>query len=432
MKTNELVNQHFYPDKKDLYRLPFSLNDNPIGWIEATDICNIKCDGCYRLILGEGHKPTKQILEEIDFLKKWRKCDGMSLAGGEPILHPDIVEIIKYIHSKGMKSVILTNGMALTDEKLAALKKAGLTGFSFHIDTTQTRPEFNKEKIKDENELNGLRLKFAKMLKKHKFYAHFGITVTAENLHQVPDFIQWGIDNVMLVSGISLIIQRGLPVMEGIEYYSGGKKVDVDLKNIGYAVDAETFEKRQIKSQDVFATIKRHFPDYGGMGYLGGSHDHTAFKWLWGTILANPKGRTFGALGKKTLELAQTFYHFTKGKYLVYPKKRIGKKIFLMSIFDPSIRKAFGKFLRYALANPARFFIPVRSMGIGMVQAPDLLPDGTIDMCDDCPDMCVFEGKLVNSCRLDECRQFGNLLQIHVSNNESEKIRERRKVLEEA
>jgi len=84
-----------------------------------------------------------------------------------------------------------------------------------------------------------------------------------------------------------------------------------------------------------------------------------------------------------------------------------------MSIFDKTVRKAFGKFMRYLLGNPFRFFTPVKAIGIGIVQAPDILPDGNIDMCDDCPDMCVFEGKLVNSCRLDECRIYGNLLHIH-------------------
>ena len=81
-----------YPRKQDLYRMPYSLNDNPIGWIEATDICNIKCKGCYRLIMGEGHKPKEQIKEEILFLKKWRNCDNITLAGGEPVLHPDMLE----------------------------------------------------------------------------------------------------------------------------------------------------------------------------------------------------------------------------------------------------------------------------------------------------------------------------------------------------
>ena len=35
-------------DKRDLYRLPWSMNDNAIAWLEITDICNIYCEGCYR------------------------------------------------------------------------------------------------------------------------------------------------------------------------------------------------------------------------------------------------------------------------------------------------------------------------------------------------------------------------------------------------
>ena len=67
------------PDKKNLYRLPWSANDNPIGWVEITDICNIHCDGCYRMIMGEGHKPLEKIKEEILFLKKWRNCDALPI-----------------------------------------------------------------------------------------------------------------------------------------------------------------------------------------------------------------------------------------------------------------------------------------------------------------------------------------------------------------
>lgn len=406
-----------YPEKKNLYRLPYSLNDNPIGWIEATDICNIKCHGCYRLVMGEGHKPVEQIKEEILFLRKWRNCDNITLAGGEPILHPNIAEIVSFISGMGMKSVILTNGLALNDDKLKEMKKAGLLGFSFHIDVTQTRPEFKKEKIKSELDLNDLRLGYAKMLHKFGFYAHFGITVTSENLKEVPELIRWAKDNILLINGLSLIIYRGLPVMPGVNYYAKGQKVDMDLGELGYTVDKEEFNQIYVKAQDVYAVIKEHFPDYEAMGYLGGTADHTSFKWLWGSLFVNTKGKTFGALGRKTLELAQTVYHFTHGTYLVYPKKRIGKIVFIMSLVDPIVRKALWKFLKYCIVNPIRFFYPMKSLGIGMVQAPDLLEDGRIDMCDDCPDMCVFEGKLVNSCRLDECRIYGDLLQIQVEDN---------------
>ena len=419
-----------YPEKKDLYRLPYSMNDNPIGWIEATDICNIKCKGCYRLVMGEGHKPVEQIKEEILFLRKWRNCDNISLAGGEPILHPDIKEIVKFITSLGMKVVILTNGLALNDEIMKEMKEAGLLGFSFHIDITQTRPDFQKKKLVSELELNDTRLKYAKMLKKYKFYSHFGITVTPNNLHEVPELIRWAKDNILLINGISLIIYRGLPVMPGVSYHANGKEVDMELGKLGYTVDKEEYESINVKAQDVYAVIKEHFPDYEAMGYLGGTADHTSFKWLWGTLLTNKKGKTFGALGRKTLELAQAVHHFRKGTYLVYPKRRIGKVVFVMALFDPIVRKALWKFIKYCLVNPFRFFIPMKSLGIGMVQAPDLMENGQIDMCDDCPDMCVFEGRLVNSCRLDECRIYGDLLTIHVDDTDVLKKKDRK--LEEA
>jgi MoaA/NifB/PqqE/SkfB family radical SAM enzyme len=406
-----------YPEKKNLYRLPYSMNDNPIGWIEATDICNIKCKGCYRLVMGEGHKPVEQIKEEILFLRKWRNCDNISLAGGEPILHPDIKEIVSFIVGLKMKVVILTNGLALDDKVLKEMKEIGLLGFSFHIDLTQTRPEFKKMKLTSELQLNDMRLKYAKMLKKYNFYAHFGITVTPENLAEVPEFIRWAKDNILLINAISLIIYRGLPVMPGVSYHNNGKAVDMELGTLGYTVSQEEYEKINVKAQDVYAIIKQNFPDYETMGYLGGTADHTSFKWLWGSLFVNTKGITFGSLGRKTLEFAQSLYHFTHGTYLVYPKKRIGKIVFIMSLIDPIVRRAFWKFIKYCLVNPLRFFYPMKSLGIGMVQAPDLLENGKIDMCDDCPDMCVFEGKLVNSCRLDECRIYGDLLTIHVDDS---------------
>lgn len=416
------MNQH--PQKSNLYRLPWSTNDNPIGWMELTDICNIKCQGCYRLVMGEGHKPFDQVKEEILFLKKWRNCDNISLAGGEPVLHPEILEIVSFISSLKMKSIMLTNGYALNEAILLQLKHAGLTGISFHIDSTQTRPEFKKEEIKSELELNPLRLRYARLVKKYGFYAHFGITVTADSLSEVPQFIQWCIDHSRLVSGISLILYRSLPVHEGVSYYANNRKVDLSDNSLGYALENDALGYKLLKSQEVYQVIKAHFPDYDASSYLGGTHDHTSIKWLIGNIIVNAKGKTFGAFGKKTLELAQVAHHWLFGSYLVYPRVKMGKRVFFMSLFDRRVRKAFYKFMGYVLGNPLRFFHPLKSIGIGIIQAPDVMPDGNIDMCDDCPDMCVFEGRLVNSCRLDECRKYGDLLHVHYKQDQQPKREE--------
>ena len=37
-------------------------------------------------------------------------------------------------------------------------------------------------------------------------------------------------------------------------------------------------------------------------------------------------------------------------------------------------------------------------------------PSGRADMCDSCPDMTVWNGTLINSCRMDEYRLYGGML----------------------
>jgi len=124
----EIIGTKQYPVKKNLYRLPWTMNDNPHGWVEITDVCNIHCNGCYRRMKGDGHKPFEQLKEEILFLKKWTNCDSIILAGGEAILHPQILEIIGFIKKNRMKSLIHTNGLALTEQLIKHLNNAGLKG----------------------------------------------------------------------------------------------------------------------------------------------------------------------------------------------------------------------------------------------------------------------------------------------------------------
>ena len=173
-------------DKGQLYRLPWSMNDNPIAWLEVTDICNIYCEGCYRQHMT-GHKPLEQVKEEILFFKKWRNPDNVSIAGGEPLIHPQILDIVAFIREQGIKPVILTNGVALTPEYLAELKKAGLAGFTMHVDSHQSRPKW---KGKTEAGLNELRQYLTDMVVPVKgVYLVFNATVYPSTYHEIPDIL---------------------------------------------------------------------------------------------------------------------------------------------------------------------------------------------------------------------------------------------------
>ena len=103
-------------DKRNLYRLPWSMNDNPIAWLEVTDICNIHCEGCYRQHMT-GHKTLEQLKEEVLFFKRWRNPDNRS-SPGRP-LDEKVIYCGNVISTKVLKD--------LTPRELSVLQKLNPT-----------------------------------------------------------------------------------------------------------------------------------------------------------------------------------------------------------------------------------------------------------------------------------------------------------------
>ncbi|MCS7061356.1 MAG: radical SAM protein [Anaerolineae bacterium] len=392
-------------DKRNLYRLPWSMNDNAIAWLELTDVCNLYCEGCYRQKIT-GHKPLEQVKEEIRFFKRWRNPDNVSIAGGEPLIYPHILDVVAYVAELKMKPIILTNALALTPELLKELKKARLSGFTIHIDSHQNRPHW---KGKTEKELNELRQLYADMIAAARgLYVIFNSTVYPSTYHEIPDVVRWGRENIDKVHGLVFITYRA-GVAETSVAVSADNKI-VDLTKLSYVRDR--FDERFVTAPEVYQIIRDNFPEYDASCYLGGTLKHDSFKWLAAAWFGTKK-KVFGSAGKRTMELAQVGHHLFTGTYLAYlSNAKVGAKVFLGGIVDPSLRKAGRSWLRHVFSHPAQLLDPVYVQSIGIIQAPDILPDGRADMCDSCPDMTVWDGKLVNSCRMDEYRLFGGMVNV--------------------
>ncbi len=390
-------------DKRALYRLPWSMNDNPIAWLEVTDLCNLHCEGCYRQHLS-GHKPLDVIRQEVLFFKKWRNPDNVSIAGGEPLLHPNILEVVSFIASNGMKPVILTNARALTPELLQELKRAGCAGFTIHIDSHQDRPGWEG---KDEAALNELRSQYAEMIARcGGMYAIFNATVYPATLAEVPAVVRWGQANVDKVQGLVFITYRIGTTENTLALDSANR--EVDLSRLSYVT--ERFDERFVTSPQLAQIIKQALPAYAPCAYLGGTILHDSYKWLVAVVIGTRR-KALGSIGKKAMEVAQAGHHLLRGTYVAYlSTARIGPAIFLLSPFDSGVRRAARAWLQELLRRPASLFDRPYLQSIAIIQAPDLLPDGRADMCDSCPDMTIYEGKLINSCRMDEYRLFGGFV----------------------
>jgi hypothetical protein len=392
-------------EKRELYRFPWSKNDNPIAWLEVTDICNLQCEGCYRQRLT-GHKPLDEVKEEILFFKRWRNPDNVSIAGGEPLVHPQIVDIVAFIAENGMKPIVLTNAVKLTPEFLRELKQAGLAGFTLHIDSHQGRPGW---KGKNEAEHNELREQYADMIAAQGgLVTIFNSTVYPSTFHEIPDVVQWGRANVNKVHGLVFITYRILDTDTAVGIDTTGEQVDAS--QLSYST--QSFDEEFVTSPDVYRLIKDSFPEYEPSGYLGGTARHDSFKWLAGAMIGSKNG-IYGSIGAKTMELAQAGHHLFCGTYLAYLSQiKAAPLVFLMAPWDKVVRQAAKNWLSDVVRHPGRLFDGVRMQTIGIIQAPDIQPNGQADMCDSCPDMTVWNGTLINSCRMDEYRLFGGMLSV--------------------
>jgi hypothetical protein len=394
-------------DHKELYRLPWSMPDNAIAWYEPTSACNLACEGCYRENVPASHKPLDLVRRELDAFRRLRTADCMNIAGGDPLIHPQIVEIVGEVKARGWKPIVVTNGILLTPDLLQDLKHAGAFGFTFHVDSKQGRP--GKWRGRSEQELNELRYEYAAMVDRAGgMVCTFDCTVYDDTLREVPGLIAWAQRHIDIVQNMVFITIRVLHDSMPFEWLAGGRPVARD--DVVYFAGGSP--AGPLRSTDVLAEVRRAFPDFQPCAYLNGTARADSFKWLL-TERIGTKREIFGYAGPRFLELVMAGHHLLKGKYLshVPPRfSRSGKWILLLWPLDRGLRKAAARLVASLARNPLGFFGRTHFQTVMFIQPVDFLEGGEQDMCDGCPDITLWEDRLVWSCRLGEMARFGTFL----------------------
>ncbi len=116
--------------------LQFSKDKKPVVVWNMTRRCNLKCVHCYARsedISYDNELNHEQCIAMIDDLAKFG-VPVLLFSGGEPTVHPRLVEYAKYAVSKGMRAVISTNGTLITKEKAKLLKEVGLSYVGISLD----------------------------------------------------------------------------------------------------------------------------------------------------------------------------------------------------------------------------------------------------------------------------------------------------------
>ncbi len=102
----------------------------------VTRRCNLSCGYCYEADRTSAHVPITALRERIGHLRRLNTC-FVTLTGGEPLLHPDAVELVAHTRSLGMTPVMNSNVYPLTLERIVALGRAGLYALQTSIDNVE-------------------------------------------------------------------------------------------------------------------------------------------------------------------------------------------------------------------------------------------------------------------------------------------------------
>jgi len=104
----------------------------------VTRRCNLSCGYCSEYDNVSEPVPFDLLKERIDALHRLGSIN-ITLLGGEPLIHPDIAEIVRCAGRKSNVSIV-TNGFLLRNGIIESLNEAGLNNLTVSIDTLQADP----------------------------------------------------------------------------------------------------------------------------------------------------------------------------------------------------------------------------------------------------------------------------------------------------
>jgi MoaA/NifB/PqqE/SkfB family radical SAM enzyme len=95
--------------------------------------CNLSCAYCSEYDDHSKPVPAAEMLHRVDLLATLG-TGIVTMSGGEPLLHPDLDDIIRRIREDGMIATVITNGYLLTRARIHRLNRAGLDHLQISID----------------------------------------------------------------------------------------------------------------------------------------------------------------------------------------------------------------------------------------------------------------------------------------------------------
>src|SRR6202022_3646602 len=95
--------------------------------------CNLACTYCNEFDDVSTPVPLDEMKRRL-YILAGMGTSIITISGGEPLLHPDLDEVIRHIRRRGIIAGMITNGFFLNQERIERLNRAGLEHLQISID----------------------------------------------------------------------------------------------------------------------------------------------------------------------------------------------------------------------------------------------------------------------------------------------------------
>ncbi|MBA5636264.1 pyrroloquinoline quinone biosynthesis protein PqqE [Duganella sp. LX20W] len=166
----------------------------PPMWLlaELTYRCPLHCAFCYNPVDYAANRKELSTEQWLDVLRQGRELGAAQLgfSGGEPLLRDDLEQLVAAGNRLGYYTNLITSGIGLTEQRIAAFKAAGLDHIqlSFQDSTREMNDFLSSTRTFD------LKARVAKLIKQYDYPMVLNVVLHRYNLDHVERIIDMALE----------------------------------------------------------------------------------------------------------------------------------------------------------------------------------------------------------------------------------------------
>ena len=364
--------------------LQWTLRTAPHAVLDILRGCNVKCRACYNSTAKLSCRSFEQVKQDYETIMAFRPVSTFGLIGGEPLLHPELLSIIRFLKERHHSVEIFTNGLLLTPELCKELADARTDLIFMHIGLGQIRKDLHDSL--SPQEVTKLRDEKAKMVCEAGMEAAFSVTLQRDTLKELPNLVRYFLASPYF-SYCLVTLYRDT---EKTGLLEGSLEEGITGTFIPYSSPQEL---TMGEVQNVLEQLNMH-----PFTHILNSVSHDTPGWvnyMSAAAFAKGEAHLHHCLPSPFEKWYVARYFKKHGRYPFYNRQHP-----LAARAQLLLNGLCGNWanLPFLLQNLFRRIILKRLIVQGIAH---LAPNGKLDFCSNCPDITVKNGKIVPVCVCD-------------------------------